>query len=281
MIDTHIHLWRRAEAKQSGILARPYLQRDFLWADYARAWGGERVERAVQVQVNDFTDPLWEAAFAAGMAESEPRLGAYVTWAAVEQPYLDDELDDVEPLQLVRGVRRTCQFEPDPEFCASDAYIRGSRRLGERDLLCEICVRLEQIAALPRLVRACPETVFVLQHIGKPDLRRPPEPVWLEALEELGALPNVHAKLSVVVHSDTDPPYDAEALAPRHVRQQLARGRGGGRLSGMGRHAARHPRRGARSQPGRSLRGERAPPVPVVRTPSPQGWRVGVGPVGD
>jgi len=223
VIDTHIHLWRRAEAKQSGILARPYLQRDFLWADYARAWGGERVERAVQVQVNDFTDPLWEAAFAAGMAESEPRLGAYVTWAAVEQPYLDDELDDVEPLQLVRGVRRTCQFEPDPEFCASDAYIRGSRRLGERDLLCEICVRLEQIAALPRLVRACPETVFVLQHIGKPDLRRPPEPVWLEALEELGALPNVHAKLSVVVHSDTDPPYDAEALAPylRHVVECL------------------------------------------------------------
>jgi L-fuconolactonase len=223
VIDTHIHLWRRAEAKQSGILARPYLQRDFLWADYARAWGGERVERAVQVQVNDFTDPLWEAAFAAGVAESEPGLGAYVTWAAVEQPYLDDELDDVEPLQLVRGVRRTCQFESDPEFCATDAYIRGARRLGERDLLCEICVRLEQIAALPRLVRACPETVFVLQHIGKPDLRRPPEPVWLQALEELGALPNVHCKLSVVVHSDTDPRYDPEALAPylRHVVECL------------------------------------------------------------
>jgi len=102
VIDTHIHLWRRAEAKQSGILARPYLQRDFLWADYAGAWGGERVERAVQVQVNDFTDPLWEAAFAAGVAESEPALGAYVTWAAVEQPYLDDELDDVEPAAIRR-----------------------------------------------------------------------------------------------------------------------------------------------------------------------------------
>jgi L-fuconolactonase len=227
VIDTHIHLWRRAEAKQSGILARPYLQRDFLWKDYAAAWGGERVKSAVQVQVNDFTDPLWEAAFAAGVAESEPGLGAYVTWAAVEQPYLDDELDDVEPLQLVRGVRRTCQFEKDPEFCASDAYIRGARRLGERGLLCEICVRLEQIVALPRLVRACPETVFVLQHIGKPDLRRPPQATWLRALEELGALPNVHGKLSVVVHSDTDPRYDADALAPylRHVVEVLGWGR--------------------------------------------------------
>ena len=223
MIDTHIHLWRRADAKQSGILARPYLQRDFLWADYASAWGGERVEQAVQIQVNDFTDPLWEAAFAAGVAESEPGLGAYVTWAALEQPYLDDELDDVEPLQLVRGVRRTCQFEEDPEFCASEAYVRGARRLGERGLLCEICVRREQIAALPRLVRACPETTFVLQHLGKPDLRRPPEPAWREALEELGALPNLHGKLSVVVHSDADVRYDAEALAPylRHVVECL------------------------------------------------------------
>ena len=214
MIDTHIHLWRRADAKQSGILARPYLQRDILWDDYRAVWGGEQVEKAVQVQVNDFVDPLWEAAFAAGIAESEPGLGAYVTWAALEQPYLDDELDDLEPLHLVRGVRRTCQFEKDPEFCASKAYIRGARRLGERGLLCEICVRLEQIVALPRLVRACPETVFVLQHLGKPDLGRPPEPGWLRAVEELGALPNVHCKLSPVVHTDADPHSGVEMVAP-------------------------------------------------------------------
>lgn len=219
MIDTHIHLWRRADAKQSGILARPYLQRDILWDDYRAAWGGEHVEKAVQVQVNDFVDPLWETAFAAGVAESEPGLGAYVTWAALEQPYLDDELDDLEPLHVVRGVRRTCQFEKDPEFCASDAYIRGARRLGPRGLLCEICVRLEQISALPRLVRACPDTVFVLQHIGKPDLDQPPQPGWLRAVEELGALPNAHCKLSPVVHSDRDAHYSAELLAPfvRHV----------------------------------------------------------------
>jgi L-fuconolactonase len=219
VIDTHIHLWRRADAKQSGILARPYLQRDFLWADYRAAWGGETVEQAVQVQVNDFVDPLWEAAFAAGVAESEPGLGAYITWAGVEQPYLDDELDDLEPLHVVRGVRRTCQIEKDPEFCASEAYIRGARRLGERGLLCEICVRLEQIVALPSLVRACPETVFVLQHLGKPDLRKPPQPAWLRAVEELGALPNAHGKLSPVVHSDADPHFSAERLAPfvRHL----------------------------------------------------------------
>ena len=227
MIDTHIHLWRRADAKQSGILGRPYLQRDFLWADYAAAWAGEQVEQAVQVQVNDFTDPLWEAAFAAGVAESEPGLGAYITWAGLEQPYLDDELDDLEPLRLVRGVRRTCQFEADPEFCASGAYVKGARRLGERGLLCEICVRLQQISALPRLVRACPDTVFVLQHIGKPDLAHPPTAYWLAAIEELGALPNVHCKLSPVVHTDADPHYSAEALAPflRHVIESFGRER--------------------------------------------------------
>jgi len=64
------------------------------------------------------------------------------------------------------------------------------------------------------LVRACPQTTFVLQHIGKPDLSRPPQPAWMRALEELGRLPNVHCKLSVVVHSDADPPYRAAVQAP-------------------------------------------------------------------
>ena len=119
----------------------------------------------------------------------------------------------------MRGVRRTCQYEKDPEFCASEAYIRGARRLGERGLLCEICVRLQQIAALPRLVRACPDTVFVLQHLGKPDLAKPPAQAWQRAIAELGEMPNVHCKLSPVVHSDSDRHFTSELLAPfvRHV----------------------------------------------------------------
>jgi L-fuconolactonase len=75
-------------------------------------------------------------------------------------------------------------------------------------------VRNEQIESVPALIRACPETEFVLQHMGKPDLSRPPSDGWLGAIEELGALPNVTCKLSPVVHSDSDPHHRSVALAP-------------------------------------------------------------------
>lgn len=213
MIDTHFHLWRRAEAKQAGILAAAYLQRDVRWADFAEAWDGLPVERALEVQVNDFVDGTIEAQFVQGEADPR-RLAAIIAWAELESPDVLAELRRLRAMPAVRGVRRTCQIEADPEFCARPDYVRGARLLGELGLVCEICVRLQQVVAVPRLARAAPETTIVLEHLGKPDLARPPAANWLRAVEELAALPNVVVKVSVVVHAADDPPLTAEAVAP-------------------------------------------------------------------
>lgn len=213
MVDAHFHCWERAAAKQAGILATPYLQRDFSFAELATAAGPD-LEAAVAVQVNDFTDGILEARYMESVAAAEPRLQAFIAWAQLESEAVARELDALRAIPLVRGVRRTCQIEADPDFCARPGYVRGARALGERGLLCEICVRLGQVVAVPRLARAAPEAQFVLQHLGKPDLARAPEPAWLRALEELGRLPNVTGKLSVVVHGDADPAYRAEREAP-------------------------------------------------------------------
>ena len=222
MIDTHFHLWRRAGAVRSGILAAPYLQRDVRWSDFAVAWAGLPVEGAVNVQVDDFVDGTIEARFVAGEADPD-RLGGIVAWAQLESPGLRAQLDRLRALPGVRGVRRTCQIEADREFCSRPGYVRGARMLGELGLVCDLCVRLEQVAAVPRLARACPDTAVVLEHLGKPDLGRPPAAYWLRAVEELAALPNVTAKLSVTVHSAADPPLGVDAVAPfvHHLQECL------------------------------------------------------------
>ncbi len=213
MIDTHFHCWRREEAKQRGILAASYLQRDFSF-DELLSVAGPELEAAVEVQVNDFADGVVEAKYIDSVAAQHPRLGAHIAWAQLESPEVARELDALQALAIVRGVRRTCQIEADPDFCARPEYIRGAQLLGERGLLCEICVRLEQVAAVPRLAREAPQTQIVLEHLGKPDLAQPPTAVWLRAIEQLGRLPNVTCKLSVVVHGDADEPYRAERVAP-------------------------------------------------------------------
>jgi L-fuconolactonase len=214
MIDTHFHIWHRADVPQAGILGAPFLQRDVTWDDFCAACDGLPVERCVEVQVNDFTDPAAEALFVSEIADQDARLGAYVGWAHLESADAAGDLEALLAFPLVRGVRRTLQIEADPGFALTDGYLRGARLLGEKGLLCELCVRHDQIESVPPLVRACPDTEFVLQHIGKPDLSRPPVAGWLRAVEELGRLPNLTCKLSVVVHSDSDPQLRVEAVAP-------------------------------------------------------------------
>jgi L-fuconolactonase len=218
IVDTHFHLWRDRGTPRPGILAAPFLRRDVLWRDFTHAWGGLPVESAVNVQVDDFVDGTVEARFVTEEADPE-RLGAIVAWAQLESPTVGADLDLLRAMPGVRGVRRTCQIEADSAFCCRSDYVRGARMLGERGLVCDVCVRLEQVAAVPRLARACPETVVVLEHLGKPDLSLPPALRWLRAIDEMGGLPNVAAKLSVTVHGEADPPLRAEMVAPfvRHL----------------------------------------------------------------
>lgn len=218
MIDSHFHLWRHAGVGRAGILAAPYLQRDVRWTDVADAWAGLPIEAGVDVQVEDFADGTVEARFVAGEADPA-RLVGIVAWARLEAPDVARELDRLRALPAVRAVRRTCQIEADPGFCCRPQYVRGVRLLGTLGLACDVCVRLEQVAAVPRLARACPETTIVLEHLGKPDLGRPPAAHWLRAVEEMGRLPNVVAKLSVTVHAADDPPLRADSVGPfvRHL----------------------------------------------------------------
>jgi L-fuconolactonase len=213
MIDSHFHCWQHSWAKQRGILAAPYLQRDFPFEELL-ATAGPALEAMVEIEVNDFVDGTVEARYIESVAAEHSELRAHVAWAQLEAPDVEAQLDALARIPIVRGVRRTCQIEADAEFCARPEYISGFRRLGERDLIGEICVRLEQIEAVPRLARESPETRLVLQHIGKPNLTLEPTKQWLEAIEALGAQPQVSCKLSVVVHSDRDEPYHAERLAP-------------------------------------------------------------------
>ena len=46
------------------------------------------------------------------------------------------------------------------------------------------------------LARACPDTRFVLDHCGTPDIAGGGWDVWSAGLREVAALPNVHVKLS-------------------------------------------------------------------------------------
>ena len=64
-------------------------------------------------------------------------------------------------------MRRNLQDEP-PGFLRDRALRAGMRRLGESGLPFDACVRSWQLTELAELAAACPDTVIVLDHVGKP-----------------------------------------------------------------------------------------------------------------
>ncbi|MBO0708382.1 MAG: amidohydrolase family protein [Candidatus Dormibacteraeota bacterium] len=211
VFDSHHHLWRKAATRRAGILGEPYLDREFGWKDLADAWGDLDVAGTCLVEA---TSEPEEVGLAEETSARDPRLRAMVAFAAVEEPGLGEALEVLSRHPIVRGIRRSTQAEADPEFILRPEFVAGARLVGGSGLLLELCVRHEQIDAVPRLARECPETVIVVQHLGKPEVSTAPGPGWLRAVDQLGACPNVHCKISPVVHTALDPRFTLERQSP-------------------------------------------------------------------
>ncbi len=78
----------------------------------------------------------------------------------------------------------------------------------------DLCGRHPQLPACIALVRACPGTMFVLDHAGKPDIRRGVLEPWRAHIAELARLPNVVCKLSGLVTEADPATWTSDALRP-------------------------------------------------------------------
>ena len=224
IVDTHVHLWDPARFRMAWLDGNDLLNKPYLLEEYRAHTAGLPVEKMVYLQVD--VAPaygLLEPQFIAELAQRDPRIGAIVAWAPLEdgdcvRSYLD-ALVRVSP--LVRGVRRLVQGEPDVNFSTRPGFVRGTQLLGEYGLTCDICIKHTQFPATIELVRRCPDVSFILDHIGKPDIAAGQLEPWRAQISELAALPNVMCKVSGVTTEADRERWTPEQIAP-YVQHVLA-----------------------------------------------------------
>ena len=199
IVDSHVHIWDTERFPIPWLENIPTLNKRFWIDDYFAATEGLPVDGFVYLQV-EVAPPyaLIEAQTIATLAEIDSRVLAIVPWAPLEEGekvrLFLEQLVAMSP--KIKSIRRIVQAEPDPEFCLQPGFIRGNQLLAEYGLSSEIACNYTQLAATVELVRQCPGTEFILNHIAKPDIRGGVFEPWASQMTELAALDNVVCKIS-------------------------------------------------------------------------------------
>ena len=200
MIDSHQHFWKYNPAEYGWIDdSMAAIRRDFLPADARREMDAAGVDACVAVQARQ---TIAETRWLLELAADHPFITAVVGWIDL-QGDVDAQLAALGEAPRLAGVRHIVQGEADG-FLERPAFLDGVARLERLGLAYDILVYARQLPQAIAFARRFPRQRFVLDHLGKPDVRAGAFSEWRAQVESLAGLPYVWCKLSGLV-TEADP----------------------------------------------------------------------------
>ena len=200
-IDSHHHIWDLSVRDQEWITgeAMQPIRRNFSISDLEEVSSASRIDKTILVQtVTDYaeTPELLE------IAQSEQLVGAVVGWLKIDAPDAIEHLQkylDLPGAEYLKGIRDIAQDHPDSNYLAKPETISNVQKLGELGITYDLLTKTPELAAAIKLVRACPDVQFVMDHISKPRIAKQEMEPWKTLMSELATFPNVLCKVSGLV----------------------------------------------------------------------------------
>ena len=167
VFDAHVHFWDPIARQHDWLASVPSLRRRFGPDDLDP--GPHELAGVIFVQADCLdAEALDEVQWVVRLAAGHPVIHGIVAYAPLHRGHeAEGHLRALVAEPLVVGVRRLLQRRPVTEI--TDAgLIAGVRMLPEFGLAFDVCVTYDQLTAVAALAGSCPETTFVLDHLGKP-----------------------------------------------------------------------------------------------------------------
>lgn len=216
IIDTHLHLWDPNVFHYPWLEKVTALNRPYSLEEYDAATEGYNVQAMVYVQCDvEPSASEREAAWVSDQARLDPRFQGIVAWAPLEQGHaVRATLERLTRHDLLCGIRRIIQFEPDLEFCLRSEFIEGVRTLEEFDLPFDICVDHRHLTNIVKFARQVPDVSLILDHMGKPAIKEGLLQPWATELRTLARFPNIVCKISGVATEADHQHWTSDQLKP-------------------------------------------------------------------
>ena len=212
-IDTHLHLVSREHITYPWLTDVPALNHDWTYDEYESTAKRIGISGVLHMEVDcapEFIET--ENAFVADlMARPGSLMRGAISSARPEAEDFTSFLDRLDP-KVVKGIRRVLHVVPDA--LSQDTGFRANVGLiGKKGLPFDICVSQRQLDLAIDLADACPNTVFVLDHCGVPDIAGDGYKDWEKSITRLAERPHVNAKISGI-SAYAAPDWTLETLRP-------------------------------------------------------------------
>jgi L-fuconolactonase len=196
-IDSHQHFWRYDAARDAWITdSMAVLKRDFLPEHLAPELTANGIDASIAVQADQSEK---ETTFLLELAEKNERIAGVVGWVDLLSPVVPERLEYFSHFSKLRGFRHVAQSEPDDGFLAREDFVKGVAQLRAFGFTYDILIYPRQLPAAIELVTKLPEQRFVVDHLGKPDIKSGKISPWAAQMKEIAQNENVFCKISGLV----------------------------------------------------------------------------------
>lgn len=215
LVDTHLHLWDRRQFPYTWTEGVAPLSRDFLITDYLEAAKGCNIGKAIFMEADvDEPHALEEARYIQQLAERYPIIGGIIASARPEQADFAEQLAHLRRLPLLSGIRRVLHTQPD-DLPTQPLFLENLRLLSQAGLPFDYCALPHQLPTAAEVIAQCPQTAFVLDHCGIPDIKGGAFDPWRDHIARLAELDNVVAcKVSGLVAYADPASWSVDSLRP-------------------------------------------------------------------
>lgn len=197
MIDAHHHLWKYNSHDYGWMdSSMSLLQRDYLPDDLESELKLSGVRGTVVVQARQSME---ETRWLLELADQYSFIQGVVGWFDLRSPSLKKELDKLAAHPKLVGVRHVIHDEEDDDFMLRSDFMRGIAQLEAYDLSYDLLLFPRHLERALKLVKTFPRQRFVLDHLGKPLIKKGLLEPWRCEIARLAAHPNVWCKLSGMV----------------------------------------------------------------------------------
>ena len=195
--DTHVHFFDLDNFSYPWLKNAPEINRNFGIADFQEASKSSHIGKMVFVESGAKAGlGVKEANWVRNLANEEPRIKGIIAKLQLNQGRETAQtLERLREVELLKGVRDS--FPKNAH--ESSSFLNGLGLLAVQDLTFDLLLSTPHLASAAIVAQKCPQNVFILDHLGNPNIQAGNAEQWKKGIQQLAALPNVHCKLSGII----------------------------------------------------------------------------------